>query len=299
MITVPRWTGREVRALREAKRLSLRAFAELIGVSDRMISNWEARGEGIQPRSFNQAALDTVLASSPLDVHERFAHATGLLHQHQDESSHFAESRQIRHPVDGKLMALIEAGVYLSGTDNQPTWLSAYYIDVYPTTNADYARFIAATKYVAPQHWDKGRCPDDLLDHPVVFITWRDANAYAQWAKKSLPTAQQWEKAARGPKGNLYPWGDQPTASKCNTRESDIGTTTPVGRYHSGVSSYGAYDMCGNTWEWCSSPSEGDRFELKGSAFTSPFFRAMPANFNDAAADMLDDDTSFRCATPA
>lgn len=263
-----------------------------------MVSHWEAKGEAITPRAVNQEALDSVLSNSPLDVHERFAHATGLSPQQQD-SGQYVEVHQIRHPVDGKLMALIESGVYLSGLDNQPVWLSAYYIDVYPTTNSDYSRFVAATGHAAPEHWEGGRCPDRLRDHPVVFVTWHDANAYARWAKKSFPTSQQWEKAARGPKGNVYPWGDQPTFAKCNTRESGIGSTTPVERYHSGVSPYGLYDMCGNTWEWCSSATEFDRYELKGSAFTSPFSRVTPSNFNDASSKMKDDDTGFRCVAPA
>jgi formylglycine-generating enzyme required for sulfatase activity len=73
-----------------------------------------------------------------------------------------------------------------------------------------------------------------------------------------------------------------------------IGSTTPVDRYASGVSPYGVYDMCGNTWEWCSTESVPGRYELKGSTFTSPFLRCTPSTFNDASADMLDD-TSFRC----
>jgi formylglycine-generating enzyme required for sulfatase activity len=89
-----------------------------------------------------------------------------------------------------------------------------------------------------------------LATHPVVYVTWHDANAYARWAGKTLPTAQQWEKAARGPQGRSYPWGDEPTAAKCNVAEAGIGATTPVFRYQSGVSPYGAVDMCGNVWEW-------------------------------------------------
>jgi formylglycine-generating enzyme required for sulfatase activity len=210
------------------------------------------------------------------------------------------EDHHIRHPVDGKLMTLVDAGVFLSGEDNEPLWLPAYYIDVFPTTNSDYARFVAATRHTPPKHWGKaGRPTDAIFDHPVVFVTWRDAAAYASWAAKTLPSARQWQKAARGTRGDIYPWGSQMTPAKCNTREAGIGGTTPVDRYHSGVSPYGVYDMCGNTWEWCSSETDPGRYELKGSAFTSPFYRATPSRFNDAAIDMADDDTSFRCVTPA
>lgn len=73
-----------------------------------------------------------------------------------------------------------------------------------------------------------------------------------QWAGKSLPSALQWEKAALGTTGTVFSWGDQKTAAKCNVRETGVGTTTSVFRYHSGVSPYGVYDMVGNVWEWCS-----------------------------------------------
>ncbi|GGZ82067.1 hypothetical protein GCM10010389_19980 [Streptomyces echinoruber] len=168
---------------------------------------------------------------------------------------------------------------------------------MYPTTNADYAGFVRATGHRAPQHWPDGRCPDSILDHPVVWVTWHDAAAYADWAGKTLPTSRQWEKAARGPKGRTSPWGDAPTAAKCNVLDSDIGHTTPVTRYQSGVSPYGVYDMCGNTWEWCATESAPGRYELKGSAFTSPFTRAAPSLRNDANATMSDNDTGFRCVS--
>lgn len=305
-IVVQLWSGREARALREAKRMSMRAFAEHLGVSERLIAKWESGGKLIQPRPVNQAALDTSLACSGADVQERFARLVGLSppttsgNSSTDSASlPLSEYHQVRHPADGKLMTRIEEGVFLSGVDNEPTWLPTFYIDVFPTTNADYARFVAATGHRAPDHWKKvGKPPKEILDHPVVYVTWHDASSYAEWAVKALPSSQQWEKVARGTRGDTYPWGRQLTPAKCNVRESDISATTPVNRYHSGVSPYGVYDMCGNTWEWCSTETEPGRHELKGSAFTSPFFRAAPSTFNDASADMLDDDTSFRCVTP-
>jgi formylglycine-generating enzyme required for sulfatase activity len=276
------------------------------------VSKWEAGGGKIHPRPVNQAALDSSLTSSSSDVQVRFTRLTpsynaapsmdGSTSEIDPTAAALlrAEQNRVRHPVDGNLMTLVDAGVFLFGTNNKPVFLPPFYIDVFPTTNADYARFIAATGHRSPQHWSKdGNPSEDLLDHPVVFVTWHDAAAYAAWTGKSLPSSEQWEKAARGTKGDTYPWGSQLTPAKCNVRETDVGTTTPVDRYHSGVSPYGAYDMCGNVWEWLSTESLPGRYELKAGAFTRPFRRATPSAFNDASANMLDDDTGFRCVTPA
>ncbi|MFC9732776.1 formylglycine-generating enzyme family protein [Streptomyces roseolus] len=252
----------------------------------------------------NQAALATLLAGSAPDVHERFAslaRSLGTVIPTQETPSPGPQSQQhqVRHPCDGKKMALVAAGTFLCGEKNEPVWPTSFYIDVFPVTNNDCARFVAATGHEPPQHWHRGKCPEVTLDHPVVFVTWHDASAYAAWAGKGLPTSPQWEKAARGTRGDTYPWGNNATPAKGNSRESGIGSTTPVSRYHRGVSPYGVYDFCGDTREWCSTRSEPGRYELKAGAWTSPFARATPAVFNDASMEMLDDDTGFRCVTPA
>ncbi|MGH3904313.1 MAG: SUMF1/EgtB/PvdO family nonheme iron enzyme [Pseudonocardiaceae bacterium] len=283
--------------------MSIREFAAHLGISDRMVSKWEAAGMKIHPRPVNQAALDSSLARSSADVQARFTlivDSSSTQASNTDSSqAKTLESNRIIHPIDGKPMTSVDAGDFLCGPDGKPAWLPAFYIDVYPTTNSDWARFVVATGYRVPAHWPNGHCPENLLDHPVVFVTWLDATAYAAWAGKCLPSSMQWEKAARGARGNVYPWGNQATPAKCNVRESGVGDTTPIDRYHSGLSPYGAYDMCGNVWEWCSTETELGRHELKGSAFTSSFDRAAPSAFNDAFAKMYDDDTSFRCVIAA
>ncbi|WP_461145140.1 formylglycine-generating enzyme family protein [Salinifilum aidingensis] len=208
-------------------------------------------------------------------------------------------STQVRHPADGSLMVKVDASVFLSGPSNEPVWVPAYYVDVHPVSNVEYARFVAATGHSSPQHWTGGTHSAELAEHPVVFVTWKDAAAYAQWAGKELPSAQQWEKAARDTRGTVYPWGDQPTPAKCTVRESGIGASTPVDRCQSGASPYGVYDLCGNVWEWFSTASRPGRRELRGGAWTSPFERATPSSFNDAAETMCDDDTGFRCVVTA
>lgn len=193
---VQHWSGREVRALREARRMSVREFAAHLGISDRMVSKWEAGGTAIGPRPINQAALDTSLKQANGDAQSRFSQALN-----QYESPRFVAPMaagpelpaisHVEHPIDGKLMTLIRGGEFLCGPDNTPVELPDYRIDVYPTTNQDYARFVAATGYERPQHWNGHTCPDALLNHPVVFVTWHDAVAYAQWAGKALPTSEQ------------------------------------------------------------------------------------------------------------
>ncbi len=177
-----------------------------------------------------------------------------------------------RQPFEPE-MVLVPAGEFLLGSDpkrdkfaendeqpQQRLYLPDYAIARTPVTNAQYAAFVQATGHRAPRHWEKGSPPPQLADHPVVYVSWHDAVAYCRWLAEvtgrpyALPTEAQWEKAARGPDGRIYPWGDEFDKSKCNTSESGIGGTTPVGKYSpQGDSPYGVADMAGNVWEWCSS----------------------------------------------
>ena len=159
------------------------------------------------------------------------------------------ESGYVQHPVDGSLMARVEGSIFLSGPSNVPTWLATYLIDVYPVSNGDYSHFIAATGYHAPRHWVDGTFPADIHDHPVVHVTWNDAQAYAEWVGKSLPTSEQWEKAARGTRGTTYPWGisrRRPSAT-CGRTESATrprATATRVALVPTGSMTSAA--MCGS-----------------------------------------------------
>jgi formylglycine-generating enzyme required for sulfatase activity len=148
--------------------------------------------------------------------------------------------------------------IYGAGERTQVVRLEqGFYIARTPVTNAQYARFVAATRHTPPEH-RRGRTPPaELHDHPVVYVDWHDAVAYAEWAGGRLPTEQEWEKAARGIDGRIYPWGDEFDPARCNARESGIETTTSVGRYSPGGDSpCGCADMAGNVWEWTASEYE-------------------------------------------
>jgi len=147
-------------------------------------------------------------------------------------------------------------------------FLKGYWIGKYPVTNAQYKRFVEATDRKRPSHWEGGAIPAGKDNHPVTHVTWDDAVAYCKWLAQvtgkpyRLPSEAEWEKAARGPNGLEYPWGNQWDASKCNMQDSGPGDTTPVGRYSPrGDSPYGCADMAGNVWEWTSSLYKPYRYQ--------------------------------------
>lgn len=129
--------------------------------------------------------------------------------------------------------------------------LDAYSISKTAVTNAQYAIFVRAAAYAAPQHWGADHCPPDLAQHPVVYVSWHDACAFCTWAAVRLPTEQEWEKAARGVDGRLWPWGkESPDDRRCNYG-NHVGATTLVDKYASvGASPFGVLDASGNVWEW-------------------------------------------------
>ncbi|CAG0977273.1 Formylglycine-generating enzyme [Anaerolineae bacterium] len=240
---------------------------------------------------------------------------------------------------DGKRMILIPEGWFLMGTsdsdcggmtmqlgwkrewfaDEMPqhrVYLDAFYIDETPVTNLDYKKFLLANpRIAAPSDWDAklrtylpGRG-----DHPVVCVSWDDANAYAHWAGKRLPTEAEWEKAARGVDGRLFPWGNHFDAMRFNSKESEIGGTTSVTRYAPhGNSPFGVMDMVGNTWEWCADfydaayyksspernprgPASSDWRVLRGGAWDTAPDCARCASRDYIAPEMGYATVGFRC----
>jgi formylglycine-generating enzyme required for sulfatase activity/tRNA A-37 threonylcarbamoyl transferase component Bud32 len=192
-------------------------------------------------------------------------------------------------PKDGMVMIYIPAGEFLMGSDKtkdsqadynelpqHKVYLDAYWIDVTVVTNAMFTAFFQASGYktdaekagwayvfvskngswnqVNGADWRHPKGPQSNLQslekHPVVQVSWNDAQAYCQWSGRRLPSEAEWEKAARGVDGRIYPWGDAaPDPNKLNYN-GVIGDTTAVGSYPSGASSYGALDMAGNVSDW-------------------------------------------------
>jgi formylglycine-generating enzyme required for sulfatase activity len=133
-------------------------------------------------------------------------------------------------------------------------------IDRHPVTNDEFAEFREAHRH---------RYPPDEGNHPAVYVSWYDAGEYAKWLGKALPSEEEWEKAARGCGGRLFPWGDAFEASRCNSAESGLRHTTRVDAYPSGASEYGCLDMSGNVWEWTASAwSEGSVFKVQKGGST-------------------------------
>ncbi|MFA6920609.1 MAG: formylglycine-generating enzyme family protein [Gallionella sp.] len=169
----------------------------------------------------------------------------------------------------------IPAGKFLMGTDlmnadaaSRPQHtvnVKAYRIDKYLVTNAQYARFIAATGHRIPSDWKDGKIQQGTLLHPVTLVNWFDASAYAKWAGKRLPTEAEWEKAARGADGRRWPWGNEMDPKRLNTYYN-VGSATDVTAYANGISPYGVYDMAGNVDEWVADdflPYEGTDAETE------------------------------------
>jgi len=179
------------------------------------------------------------------------------------------------NPKDGAAMVWIPMGDFLMGSSDAQVealckdipgledWffgqkpqhtvnLDGFWMYKYDVTVAQYRKFCAATKRKMPDlaNWSKD-------DHPMVMVSWDDATAYALWAGAALPTEAQWEKAARGPDGRIYPWGNQWDLTKCangvnsNNVKGYIVGPWSVGSFPEDVSPYGCMDMAGNVCQWC------------------------------------------------
>ncbi len=213
-------------------------------------------------------------------------------------------------------MVTVPKGEFKYGEKKVPKKIERdFKIDVYPVTNKRYANFIADGGYekeglwakegwqwlknsniTQPEYWDDPKY--NHPDQPVVGVSWYEAEAFANWEEKQLPTEIQWERAARGTDGREYPWGERFDKEKCNSAESGIGHTTPVNRYPEGKSEAVCFDMAGNVWEWCSDwydESKDSRVLRGGSWGYKPYFLRTAYRFRGVPALRVDD-VGFRCA---
>jgi formylglycine-generating enzyme required for sulfatase activity len=151
-----------------------------------------------------------------------------------------------------------EVDAYL-GQPRHQVHLTEFWISRTPVTQSHYQIYVEETRVGAPDLWEGGKPLPGREQHPVVSVSWEDARRYCDWLTETrgrvyrLPTEAEWEKAARGPDGRAFPWGDTWDSSFCNTAESGLEETTPVGSYPRGASPYGVLDLAGNVWEWTSS----------------------------------------------
>ncbi|MCR9213143.1 MAG: formylglycine-generating enzyme family protein [Proteobacteria bacterium] len=183
---------------------------------------------------------------------------------------------------------------YENEADEKTVELPAYRISSNLITNADYAKFVADTGHPAPKvsktvwnsyglihpyertlkfQWPGSVPSPERQDHPVVLLDHNSAVAYTNWLSQKtgkswrLPTAEEWEKAARGTEGRIFPWGNGYDATKLNSHDNGPFDTVSVGQFPAGVSPYGLHDAAGQVFEWTATPAGADRFVVKGGSW--------------------------------
>ena len=242
-------------------------------------------------------------------------------------------------------MILIPAGDFLMGSEDgsevekpvHRVFLDSFHIDPTPVTNRQFAEFVDATGYrtTAEQlrsmvHLQEGEAEEtkkcwhtyatlDRANHPVILVSWNDANAYAKWAGKRLPTEAEWEKAARGGhEGKKFPWGDdEPGLRYANWNRAQESSplappTTDVRQFP--PNDYGLHDAVGNVWEWCADwyfdpyyevssqrnpqgPERGQYRVRRGASWNvRETFRLRCANRGAMLPDHFWSNLGFRCA---
>ncbi|MBW6474256.1 MAG: SUMF1/EgtB/PvdO family nonheme iron enzyme [Anaerolineaceae bacterium] len=254
------------------------------------------------------------------------------------------------NPNDLAVMVYVPEGNFTMGSNNNNAnerekpehivFLDTYYIYQHEVTNAQFAKFTKSTGYETDAekdgsshviiddkwektpgvYWAEPEGPgSDIVgreSHPVVHVSWNDAQAYCQWAGTRLPTEAEWENAARGTDRRIYPWGNaSPSCEKANF-SGCVGGTTPVGSYPLGASPYGAMDMAGNAFEWVSDwyrqdyykfaddqnptgPDDGIFRIYRGGAWSSNIFNLRVTNRPRIYPETTMSRFGFRCATSA
>jgi formylglycine-generating enzyme required for sulfatase activity len=228
-------------------------------------------------------------------------------------------------------MAYVPPGQFIVGKKDNiriARLKEGFFIDKYPVTNAQFCAFLneRGNQQEDGREWinlkksyregidlegsvEKERCrirkdgdsftvESGFEDHPVIYVTWYGARAYAQRVGKRLPAEEEWEKAARGIDGRVYPWGNEFDQENCNIDACKIGHATPVKRYREGRSPYGCLDMAGNVWEWTDSwyGKKEEYRVLRGSSWFDYRNDACCALRDSDNPVLRDRDYGFRCA---
>ncbi len=222
---------------------------------------------------------------------------------------------QVREQMFKRNMCRVTAGTYGVGSDETPdegppreVTLPPFYIDKYEVTNEEYHAFVSDTGRPAPPHWVQGKIQRGRERHPVVNVSFEDAEAYARWAGKRLPSAEEWEVAARGPDRRKFPFGhafaEKENVFVCNSLEYGQSTkapgTTPVDFFDvpNAASPFGVFGMGGNVWEWTSTDRGGMKI-LKGGSFSTPQRAIRCSNILAELPALGFEDAGFRCVRDA
>ncbi len=222
------------------------------------------------------------------------------------------------------LGGVLRVGRDEGGEDNERpahvVTIKPFFIDRTEVTNEQYQKFIDATGYLAPPSWAGNHFPSGAQALPVTDVTWDDAMAYVKWAGKRLPTEGEWEFAARGSDGRIYPWGNEwvPGAANVAASDEEKREISQVGQFPSGASPFGILDLAGNVWEWTSSDYQeypggkvsipagfsnlkvirGGSYESTSNYATATLRRGWPATRKDWPSDRPSNylQTGFRAA---
>ena len=299
----------------------------------------------LEPIPLKEVQLPSVTkVEPPVPVSVISPEPTPVIHIPPATVQQISENEMGVRLAEGVEMAFrrIPSGEFLMGSDpvkdkyaqeaekpQHKVFLDEYWMGKYPVTNRQYAAYVIAKGVKPPEHWVNGKIPAGKEDHPVVNVRWRTARDFCHWTSEvsgkaiRLPSEAEWEKAARGTDGRLYPWGDkEPDGELCNYGKL-VGDTTRVGRYSpQGDSRYGCADMAGNVWEWTRSlwGKEWDKPEygypyragdgrenedapddvrrvLRGGSWLNNGFGVRSANRHRYTPDYRLNDIGFRCVS--
>jgi formylglycine-generating enzyme required for sulfatase activity len=240
-------------------------------------------------------------------------------------------------------MVNIPAGTFLMGSDKKvdrnaylpefpqrKVYLDAYEIDKFEVTTVQFLKFVLATNRSPLIDWqyEGGNFQETMASHPVMHVSWFDADAYCTWAGKRLPTSAEWEKAARGEDGRIYPWGNEPAGlSRANFGRTGLSGPVrdrperlllyppiiSVDKYENAVSPYGVYQMSGNVAEWTADwydpgyykkapdrnpkgPDKGTQKAFRGGGWIDSTPSVRPAQRNGTDPNTKMNWLGFRCA---